>query len=50
MSPRQDIPEAPEEDLRKVEAAWRATAREEPPELLDLAVLNRARAAPGPSI
>jgi len=45
MSPRQDIPEAPEEDLRKVEAAWRATAREEPPELLDLAVLNRARAA-----
>ena len=45
MSPRKDSPELPEDDLRKLESAYHASAREEPPELLDLAVLNRARAA-----
>jgi hypothetical protein len=45
MSPRNDSPEVPEDDLRKLESAYRAAAQEEPPELLDLAVLNKARAA-----
>lgn len=38
-------PERPEDELAPLERAWRELPDEEPPELLDLAVLNRARRA-----
>lgn len=45
MNPRDEKPDTTNADLEQVAAQYRALGEEQPPELVDLAVLSRARAA-----